>query len=329
MDLLKLLTQANGISGNEEAVCEIIRTEIKDYVDEIDYDGLGNIIAHKKGNGKKLMISAHTDEIGVMVTYVEEKGFLRFATIGGVDIYNTINSRVVFANGVEGVISYESTVDVKKDLTFAKMYIDIGAETGEDARALVNVGDVASFVGAFACDGNRVTSKALDNRIGVYAVINAIKKCDTSAFDTYYVFSSQEEIGLRGAKTAAYAINPDYSLAIDITATGDTPNCQHSSVKLGGGACIKIMDKSIVCHPKIRRALEKCAADNDIKVQNEVLTFGGTDAGAIHVTGDGVITGAISIPVRYIHSPSETALIKDIDESISLLSAFIKNNYIE
>lgn len=329
MKLLELLTQTNGVSGNEEAVCEIIKTEIKDYVDEIKTDSLGNLIAHKIGSGKKLMIAAHADEIGVIVTYVEENGFLRFAPVGGVNMYSSINTRVVFANGTVGVVSYEGTIDVKKDLNFQKMYIDICADNREEAIKHVNVGDVACFSGSFIANGNMVTSKALDNRVGVYTLINAIKMCDSCDFDMYYVFSTQEELGLRGAKTAAFAINPDYSLAIDVTATGDTPNSPASSVKLGGGACIKIMDKSIVCHPKIRRALEKCAYTNDIKVQNEVLTFGGTDAGSIHMTGDGVITGGISIPLRYIHSVSETAYKSDIDEVTKLIAEFIQKNYIE
>lgn len=329
MKLLELLTQTNSVSGNEEAVCEIIRNEIEAYVDEISTDGLGNLIAHKKGNGKKLMLAAHADEIGVIVTYVEENGFLRFAPVGGVDAYNAINTRVVFSNGTTGVVSYEADADVKKNLDFRKMYIDICAGTREDAVKLVNVGDVAAFSGDFVSDEKKIVSKALDNRAGVYALIRAIKECTETGFDTYFVFSSQEELGLRGAKTAAFAINPDYALAVDITATGDIPGSLAGSVKLGGGACIKIMDKSVMCHPKIRRALEKCASDNGIKVQNEVLTFGGTDAGSIHITGDGVITGGVSIPLRYIHSPSETAFTEDIESVISLLGAFIRKNYIE
>ena len=329
MRLLELLTQANGVSGNEEAVCEIIKNEIKDYVDEIKIDVLGNLIAHKCGNGKKLMIAAHTDEIGIIVTYVEDNGFIRFAPVGGVGAYKAINTRVVFENGTVGVVSYEGKIDIKKELDFSKMYIDICAQNYDEAVGHVNVGDVAAFEGRFLSNSRSVTSKALDNRVGVYALIKAIKSCQHPDFDTYYVFTSQEEIGLRGAKTAAFDINPDYSLAVDITATGDTPNCDTSSVKLGGGACIKIMDKSIITHPKMRRALEKCSSENNIDVQNEVLTFGGTDAGSIHTTGDGVITGGVSIPIRYIHSTCETAYIKDIEDASALLSAFISKNYIE
>lgn len=329
MKLLELLTQTNGVSGNEESVCEIIKNETKDFADEIYTDNLGNLIVHKKGNGKKLMLTAHTDEIGVMVTYIEDNGFVRFAPVGGVGVINSYNSSVKFSNGTIGVVSYEEAEDIKKSPSFKNMYIDIGASSAEEAKKLVNIGDVASFCGEFIFDGHRVVSKALDNRLGVYTLIKVLKNHSKSDFDMYFVFTSQEEIGLRGAKTSAFAIKPDYCISVDITATGDTPNCNTSSVKLGGGACIKIMDRSIVCHPKMRRALEKCAVENNIKVQNEVLTFGGTDAGAVHLTGEGVITGGVSIPIRYIHSPRETAYMSDADNAVSLLRCFIEKNYIE
>lgn len=329
MKLLELLTQTNGVSGNEESVCEIIRNEIKDYADEIYTDSLGNLIVHKKGNGKKLMLAAHSDEIGVIITYIEDNGFLRFAPVGGVGLIDSIAARVRFSDGTIGVVSYEEAEDVKKSPVFKHMYIDIGADSREEAEKLVGIGDVACFVGGFYTDGKRIVSKALDNRIGVYALIEAAKRIKSSEFDIYYVFTSQEEIGLRGARTSAYTIKPDYSLSVDVTATGDTPNCNPNNVKLGGGACIKIMDRSVVSHPQIRRALSNCAEENSVKVQNEVLTFGGTDAGAIHTSGTGVVTGGISVPIRYIHSVDETAYLSDLDAVIELIRCFAEKNYIE
>ena len=328
MELLNKLTQAFATSGSEEQLAEIIKNEIRDYVDEVYTDALGNIVAHKKGNGKKFMIASHIDEIGIMVTFIEKNGFLRFAPVGGVDANTLINRRVVFQNGTVGVVSYEGNIDIKKELNFSKMYIDICASDAEDAKTKVNIGDTAVFEGSFVQNGNYVISKALDNRAGVYALVNVVKKATAPVFDMYYVFTTQEEIGLRGAKASAFSINPDYALSIDVTATGDTPNCPVSCVKLGDGACIKIMDKSVISSPIIRRALEECASENNICYQNEILSFGGTDAGAIQTVCDGVVTGAISVPVRYIHTPCETANMSDIKGCIDLTVKFISKDYI-
>ncbi len=328
MELLKKLTQSFATSGNEEALAQIIIEEIKPFVDEVYTDALGNIVAHKKGGGKKLMLAAHLDEIGIMVTYVEKNGFLRFAPVGGVDANTLINRRVVFQNGTVGVVSCEANIDIKKELNFSKMYIDICSIDEEDAKTKVNIGDTAVFEGGFVQNGNCVVSKALDNRAGVYALCNIIKLAKSPAFDMYYVFTTQEEIGLRGAKASAFSVNPDYALAIDVTATGDTPNCPVSCVKLGGGACIKIMDKSVIASPVMRRSLEHCAKQNNIAYQNEILSSGGTDAGAIQTVCDGVVTGAISIPLRYVHTPCETASISDINGAIDLAVKFISKDYI-
>lgn len=327
MELLKKLTGTLATSGNEEKLCEIIKNEVANYVDEIYTDNLGNVIAHKKADGEKFMIAAHMDEIGVMVTYIEKNGFLRFAPVGGVGVNTLINRRVVFENGTLGVISYEENIDIKKELTFSKMYIDICCDDDTKAKQKVNIGDTAVFDGEFCINGDCIVSKALDNRVGVYSLINIIKKADNPIYDMYYVFTSQEEIGLRGAKASAFSVNPKYALAIDVTATGDTPNCPQSIVKLGGGTCIKIMDKSVISSPKMRRALEACAKENNISYQNEILSFGGTDAGAMQTVCDGVITGAISVPTRYIHTPCETANISDVNMSIDLAVKFITKDY--
>ena len=327
MELLYKLSETFGPSGNEEQIAKLVTEEIKDYVDTVQTDALGNVIAHKAGNGKKFMLAAHMDEVGIIVTYVEKNGFLRFAPVGGLNCYSMINRQVVFENGALGVISYEEKIDIKKELDFAKMYIDIGAVDSEDAEKKVSVGDTAVYASSVHRAGERVAGKALDNRAGVYALIEVAKRVADSPFDLYYVFTSQEEIGLRGAKTSAFSINPDYALAIDVTATGDTPNCPASCVKLGGGACIKIMDKSVVASPLMRRALQSCAEDNAIPVQNEILSFGGTDAGAIHTVCDGSISGAVSIPLRYIHTPCEMADEGDINGAIKLTAEFLKKDY--
>lgn len=329
MELLKYLAQESAVSGNEENIIEYIKNYAKEFADDVYTDTLGNLIVHKSGKGKKLMLCAHTDEIGVMVTFIDENGFLRFAPVGGVDVNTILNRRVKFSNGQIGVISYEGSIDIKKELNFSKLYIDIGCADKDSASEMVSIGDVAVFDAEFVSMGCRFTGKSLDNRAGVYVLMNVLKNCFEPEFDTYFVFSVQEEIGLRGAKTAAFSIKPDYSISIDVTDTGDTPNCKNNSVCLGKGPAIKIMDKSVICHPLIRRALEKCAKSLDIPVQKEVLSFGGTDAGAIHTTGEGVITGAVSIPLRYMHSTCETVDKTDLDGCIELVTGFLNDNYID
>ena len=318
MELLKKLTQCSAASGNEKAVCELIKNEIKDYVDEITVDVLGNLIARKKGNGRKIMLAAHMDEIGVVVTFVDDKGFLRFSNVGGISPKNLIGRRVVFSNGAAGVIYTE---DDNKNFQLAKMYIDIGADDKKDAEEKVTVGDTAVFEGGFFENGNRIVSKALDNRAGCYVLIEAAKKIKTDN-DVYFVFTTQEEAGLRGARGAAYKIMPDAALAIDITDTGDTPECGNMAVKLGKGAAIKVMDRSVICDSDVRTTLIELAKKNNIPYQLEIMTDGGTDAGVIHLTGEGVKTGGVSIPTRYIHSPSEMADKKDISAVIDLVCKF-------
>lgn len=328
MELLKKLTEVNAVSGNEESIFSIIKSELGACAVELHTDSLNNIIVHKKGIGKRLMLSAHTDEIGIMANYIDDNGFIRFATVGGVDAYTSMYQRVMFQNGTVGTLCFENKIDIKKELKPQNMYIDIGASTKEEALKYVKPGDTASFVGDFCDREDTVVSKALDNRAGVYILLKAIKALKNSPFDLYFVFSSQEEIGLRGALTATYNIEPDIAIAVDITSSGDTPGCETLDVKLGGGAAIKIMDKSVICDKLLRDALERCAKENDISYQFEVLTFGGTDAGAMQTVKSGAVTGAISLPLRYVHTPCETANKKDIDDCIKLIAEFCTKDFI-
>ena len=324
MELLEKLTQAYSPSGNEAKVREIIENEIKPFVDEMYTDNLGNLIARKKGNGKKLMLCAHMDEIGVIVTYVEENGFLRFAPVGGIPPYCSLFQSVEFENGTKGVVGYEEKIDLKTELNISKMYIDIGAKDSKEAEQLVSIGDSAVFCGQFVKNGKNVFSKAMDNRAGVYVLISALKKIKQSENDLYFVFTVQEELGLRGAKACANAIKPDMAVCLDVTDTGDTPNCNRMAVKLGEGACIKFMDSSVITHKTVNDALKLSAKAAGVNVQNEVLTFGGTDAGAIHTSGNGVMTGAISIPTRYIHTPRECVNTDDLNGAINIITEFAR-----
>lgn len=321
--LLKRLTQSFGPSGRESNVTELIKEEAVRFADEVYTDALGNLIVHKKGAGKKIMLAAHMDEIGVAVTFVDDNGFLRFSPIGGLYIKRLLNRRVVFENGLTGVIDTEAD---NKDLKLSKMFIDIGASTKAEAEELVSVGDMAVFEGGFVQNGEAVVSKALDNRAGCYALIRTLQRVGGNN-DLYFCFTSQEEVGLRGARAAGYSVYPDYALAVDVTDTGDTPGADKMAVKMGGGAAVKVMDRSIICDADVRSILIELAKRGNIPYQLEVMTDGGTDAGAIHTSRGGVKTGGVSIPTRYIHSPSEMASMKDIDACVDLISAFCEYEF--
>ncbi|MDK2800528.1 MAG: hypothetical protein PWP27_1207 [Clostridiales bacterium] len=327
IELLNKLTQCYGPSGNEEVIREFIIKEIKEYVDELVVDPLGNLIARKKGNGKKIMFAAHMDEIGVIVTYIEKEGFLRFANVGGISPYFSLFQRVKFKNGTIGVIGYEEKIKEMKDLNIDKMYIDIGVKNREDAEKLINVGDVACFVGDFYENGNKFTSKALDNRLGCYILIEVIKSSANFSNDLYFVFTVQEELGLRGAKTSAFSITPDYAIAVDVTDTGDTPGSKTMALELGKGPAIKVKDNSIITHPFIKNLMVDTAKEKNIPYQLEVLERGGTDAGAIHITKGGIPSGVLSIATRYIHSPCETVDQDDVKNAVLLLSAIASKKF--
>lgn len=323
-ETIKKLAGTFGVSGNEEEIREVIKNEIKGKVDEIKVDALGNLIAVKKGNGKKIMVAAHMDEIGIMATYIDDKGFIRFSNIGWVSQYFALGQRVMFRNGTVGAIFYEQKLKEMKDLKLSNMYIDIGAKSREEAEKKVKIGDTACFVGDTVLEGSMVISKALDDRSGCAVLVKTIQEMPDTDNEIYFVFTVQEELGLRGAKTAAFGIMPDIAIAVDVTDTGDTPECELMEVKCGGGPAIKIKDSLFIAHPEVRRLIEDSAKKIGIPYQFEILERGGTDAGAIHVTGEGVPSGVISIPCRYLHSPVEAADISDIENCVKLLKECIK-----
>lgn len=320
--ILEKLTKINGVSGNEEDVKNFISEEMKKYCDEVYTDAMGNLIAHKKGSGKKVMLAAHMDEIGIMVTNIDENGFLSFTSIGGLNTPNLSNLRVEFKNGIKGVIGAREE-EFRKKASLDKLYIDIGVSSKKEAEKLICIGDVAAFEGGFYKKGNTVVSKALDNRAGCTILIGAASMAQTNN-DLYFVFTTQEEVGLRGAKTAAFAIEPDIAIAVDVTDTGDTPDAPTMAVKIGGGAAIKVMDRSVICDAEVRTLLIETAKKNKIAYQLEIMTDGGTDAGAIHLTKAGIKTGGISVPTRYIHSPSEMINTEDLENCTKLIAEAVK-----
>ena len=321
MDILKLLeelTQINSPSGNEGDIRSFISSKVSPYCDDVTVDAMGNIIAHKKGKGRKIMFAAHMDEIGVIAKSIDDKGFIRFSALGGLNVPNLVNLRVRFLNGAEGVIGAQEEA-FKDKPALDKLFIDIGAKDKAEAEKKVSIGDAAVFEGGFNENNGIVVSKALDNRAGCAIIINALREIKDSENDLYFVFTVQEEVGLRGAKTAAFSINPDIAVAVDVTDTGDTPDAPAMAVEMGKGAAIKVMDRSVICDPDVRVKMIETAKENKIPYQLEIMTDGGTDAGAIHLSRAGVKTGGISVPTRYIHSPSEMASISDIEDCAKLV----------
>ncbi len=323
-DLIKNLTNKFGVSGNEEDIREFIIGEIEKFVDTIEVDALGNLIAVKKGSGKKIMAAAHMDEIGIMATYIDEKGFIRFSSIGWISQFYLLGQRVRFKSGATGAVFYEEKIDELKNLKLSNMYVDIGAKNKEDAEKKVKIGETAFILGEAISDGDMVISKALDDRAGCAVLIKAIQNLPKTDNELYFVFTVQEELGLRGAKTAAYRVAPDIAIVVDVTLTGDTPECKPMEVKCGSGPAIKIKDRSVICHHDVKRLLEDSAGRIGIPYQYEIIESGGSDAGAIHMAVGGIPTGAISIPCRYTHSPVEMASVSDIENAVKLLVECIK-----
>jgi len=325
-ELIRKVVECYGPSGNEHVVRELIKAEIAPFVDEMHVDNLGNLIALKRGGEKKIMFAAHMDEIGVMVTHVDKHGFLRFYPVGGLNPLTLLGNRVLFENGTVGVIGSEK-LEAQKDLTLNKLFVDIGAATKEDAEAKVKIGDVGAMSREFVDLGTRLVSKAMDARIACAILIEALKTVAKPAYDVYAVFTTQEEVGLRGARVAAYGITPDLGIALDVTRTGDTPSSITMDVSLGKGPAVKIRDSSVLCTPAVRRFMEQVAKDKGIPYQLEVLEAGGTDAGAIQLTKGGIPAGVMSIACRYVHTASEMVDFSDVEHGVKFVAAIMETAY--
>ncbi len=324
-DLVLDITGIFGPSGDEELIRNFISELVSEYADEIKTDALGNLIVHKKGPGKKIMLAAHMDQIGLMATAVEESGYVRFAPIGGVSPSTLVNQKVVFKNGVIGVVSMEGK-DCTANGPISKFFIDIGTGSREETEELISPGDNCIFYApAVELANDIISSPYLDNRVSCAVLIDVLRSLKTLQYDAYFVFTTQEEVGLRGAKAAAFGIMPDLGIAIDVTGTGDIINPAHiMSVKLGAGPTVKIKDASVICSPMVRRLLEQTAEKHQIPYQPEILEYGGTDTASIQLTGAGIPAGCISIPTRYIHSMSETCSMSDVENAARLLTALLE-----
>lgn len=330
LNMMKSLCAVRGVSGNEKAVSDKLLPMIAPLSDKVWSDAMGNLIALKKGTApdgerRKIMLCAHMDEIGFIVTYIDDKGYIRVAPIGGINFVAAAYSNVTFANGVKGIFVPEAgtaAADIKQD----KVYVDIGAKDKKEAERKVKIGDFCALDGKITrlC-GKRVAGRPLDDRIGCAMLVKLAEmlKDTPCRDDVYYVFSVQEEVGLRGSKPAAYGIMPDIGIAFDVTLTGDVPGAKPMACAVGDGAAIKIKDNSVLCDRALVEELTAVAKEQGIKHQFEILLAGGTDTAAMQMTGAGTRAAALSVPTRYVHSGVEMLDLGDAEACVKLTAAWL------
>jgi endoglucanase len=323
-ELIQTLVAAPGPSGFEARARQAAQQAAAAHADEIWVDALGNLIARKgrkAADGKKIMLAAHLDEIGLMVTHVDENGFARFSNLGYLYLRNLPGARVRFLDGTPGVIGLEPVENPDHLPPLDRMYIDLGATRREDCP--VRIGDVAVFERPWLEMGDRITAKALDNRLGVAILIETLRRLEQTPHEVYCAFTVQEEVGARGAATAAFAIQPDLALAVDVTKTGDTPKETRMDVRLGGGPAIKVRDQLFISDPRLMAWMVRTAEAAGLPHQFEILERGYTDAHTIQVSRAGVPAAGLVVPCRYVHTASETASLSDVEHAVRLLAALL------
>ncbi len=325
IELIRKLVESYGPSGHEEQTRALILDEIDGLADEVTVDALGSVIAWRRSgedDAPRVMLSAHMDEIGVMVTHVDKDGFLRFTNIGGLAPLTLVGNRVRFADGTIGVIGVEQREDTSKVPTFEQLYID--ASCGDGGGHGIRVGDAAGLVREMAAQGEHLIAKSMDDRIGCALQIEVMRRLKQPANDVAFVFSTQEEVGLRGARTAAYSVDPHVGIAIDVTRTGDTPKGVKMEVGLGKGPAIKIKDSGMLADADVIALMEDAARRAQVPTQREVLTAGSTDAASMQLSRAGVKAGCLSVPCRYIHTTSEMVHLADVENGVRLLAALLE-----
>ena len=331
LETLKTLCIMDGTSGHEDKIREYIIAHLPENC-EHRTDALGNLIVFKKGKQEaknRLMLAAHMDEVGIIVTHIDDKGYLKFTTVGGITPAVLAGRTVRFENGTVGVLGIKPIhlTDKAEEGNLPgtdKMYIDIGADSREDAEKLISLGDVAVFNEEFITLGeNKVCSKALDDRMGCLALLTLLN--EEIAADAYFVFTVQEEIGLRGAGTAAFQVAPDYAIVLEGTTAADLPDAdgQKKVCIQGNGVAVSFMDRSTLYPPKLYKRAWELAKQNNISVQTKTMVAGGNDAGAVHKAGAGVQVLTVNVPCRYIHSGSSVADLRDYDSLLQLVRLLI------
>jgi endoglucanase len=339
VDVLEKLSNANGVTGREDNVRNLMKKYLKPWVDEIKEDKLGNLIAFKKGkkNSPTIMIAAHMDEVGLMIKNIKKKGFLQFTKIGGIDDRVLLAQRVIVHTdkgpriGIIGSkpVHIQKEEDRKKIIEVDNLFIDIGAKNKEEAEMMgIQVGDVVSFDTSFTQLGNNIVlGKAFDDRVGCTLLVETLKRLQKVDSNLYAVGTIQEEVGLRGATIAAFQIEPDIGIALDASVAGDTPGVREGEApaKMGAGPVLTVADAGLIAHPKVLRLLVDSAKQSKIPYQLETGIRGATDAARIALSKHGVPSGVVSIPARYIHSPAGILNLDDVEKAVQLVITAIEN----
>ena len=329
IELLQQLTAAFGPSGSEAGIRSCIETLVEPFADDVKTDTMGNLIVHKKGNGPRMMFSAHMDSIGMIVTHIEENGWLRFGALGGLEQLDLRRQSVIFANGTRGVLGVPEDKEEEGSIKLTDLYIDIGAASREEAQKMVKLGDSCVYDAPFWTQNDKVFSKYLDNRSGCALLISALAQIKNPKNDLYFVFSVQEEVGVRGVRPAAFGVDPDIGIAVDVTCSDDLPGSTHCcSAVLSKGSAVKLKDGSVICQPEVVNWMNAVAADHGIAVQQDVLRSGGTDAGGLLTSRMGVYTGGICVPCRYTHAPIEVCDLNDIESGVRFAVALAESEFV-
>ncbi len=330
-ELMKQILNAAGISGHEGQIGALLANELKKSCEEVRTDLFGNVIARKGSGGKRIMIAAHMDEIGLMVKHISKEGFIYFIKVGGIDDRVLVGQRVIIKGekgDVQGILGLkpphlQKEEERKKPVKYEDMFIDIGASSREEAFARVSLGDQVIFEpNAGVLNGKFCYGKAVDNRVGCYALLKIMERISVNA-EVYAVMTAQEEVGLKGGRTASFRIDPDFALAVDTTIAGDTPQIKEteSSLKLGAGVAVTIIEASgrgVMVSEPVKKLILDAARDNKIRHQMDIIEGGMTDGAVIHINREGIPTGVLSIPTRYIHSPTAVFHEDDVQSAIDL-----------
>ena len=339
VEILEKLSNANGVTGREDQVRDLMKKYLKPSVDEVREDKLGNLIVFKKGKkgAPTVMLAAHMDEVGLMIKNIKKKGFLQFTKIGGIDDRVLLAQTVIVhtdkgpLTGVIGSkpVHIQKDEERKKVIDADRLFIDIGAKGKQEAENMgVQVGDVVSFDTKFAqLNNNVVLGKAFDDRVGCVIMVETMRRLQNVDCNVYAVGTIQEEVGLRGATIAAFQIEPDLGIALDVSVAGDMPGVGEGEApaKMGEGPVLTVADAGLIAHPKVLRLLIDSAKQNKIAYQLETGIRGATDAARIALSREGVPSGVVSVPARYIHSPAGTVNLDDVEKAVELVVAALEN----
>jgi len=332
VDILGKLSETNGAPGYEDKVRELITGLVKNYVEKLSVDKLGNLITVKGRGRPRVMLAAHMDEVSLMIRHIDSNGFMRFISLGGVPPYVLLGQEVVIEGSrskVYGVVGAKPPHlrEPAKELKIEDLYIDVGAENREEVSELgIKIGDLAFFSTKFRYCGRRVMGKAFDDRVGCTVLIEVLRRIEDIGCALYGVFTVQEEVGTRGAKVAAFSIEPDVAIVLEGTIAADTPDVPVYKVitRLRRGPAIRIMDASMITNRKLLGFVIKVAEELKLPYQLQISPTSGTDAGRIHLTKGGIPSIVISVPCRYIHTPKSIAIVDDMEHTIKLVEEVVK-----